>query len=134
MNPALSPDRIVLDLAVDLVNPLNAREHWRTRVRRAAVQRLDIVLSVLIRPGQGTALKANPSRPKRVLFEVWRPRRFDDDVVAAACKHLRDGLQDAKVIHHDGPKSGHEFVYAPMQVGPSRVRITVTPRRQAGLR
>lgn len=124
----VTPNRLVLDLpGLELVNPLNRREHWTARRKRAETHRETVCLATWreIRRLR-RSLAVGSTRPKRIVFECWRPRRFDDDAIPAALKHLRDGLQDAGLIHHDGPKSGHVFVYAPMQIGPPRVRITVT--------
>lgn len=43
------------------------------------------------------------------MARVWN--LFNDDGLRAALKPVRDGLMDARVIHSDGPRSGHGFVY-----------------------
>jgi hypothetical protein len=128
-----TPDRLVLDLpGLRLVNPLNAREHWATRAKRARAHRDAVANAVLaLRHRDRLVLAVPPARPKVIRFEVTQPRRFDDDAIPGAVKALRDGLQDCGVIDHDGPTSGHRFCYEPAAKGPPRVRITVTRRGPA---
>jgi hypothetical protein len=81
-------DEVLVRLPMRLVNGLNAREHWGARKRRAASQRGPVALSM--RPHLLTL-------PAPWAIQITRigPRRMDSDGLAAACKHVRDGVADA---------------------------------------
>jgi hypothetical protein len=97
-----------------LRNPLNsswgfwakharASKDWRTRTAQS------VLVSELMRRHRGTF---DPTAPKHVTFTAHTWNRWDsDEGVNAACKPLRDGLVDARVIHSDASDSGHSFSY-----------------------
>jgi hypothetical protein len=59
---------------------------------------------------------------------------WDDDNLPAAIKPVRDGLVDGRVIHADGPESGHTFVYRQVVDRARRgVEITVKPADAAAV-
>jgi hypothetical protein len=112
---------------VRLVNPLNAREHWARRWKRAARQRHLVALTVFQAIG-ARHFEAPPARPKRVHFTAYVGRLLDDDNLIAALKAIRDGLQDARLISGDAPNDGHVFTYEQRQGIPTAkqgVRISV---------
>jgi hypothetical protein len=112
-----------------LVSPLNVREHWSRRSRRAQRQR-EAVCAVLHQVlGERWSLEAPADRPKRVQFTAYVGRLLDDDNLVAALKSVRDGLQDAGVISGDSPREGHVFTYSQLDgqpIGTQGVRIRVT--------
>ena len=59
----------------------------------------------------------SPYDPKRVLFTIYGPSRFDDDNRALVASPCRDALQDALIIDSDG-NPAHSFFYA--QAAPTR--------------
>ncbi|HJY45834.1 MAG TPA: hypothetical protein VJ301_14525 [Propionibacteriaceae bacterium] len=93
-----------------LTNPLNAREHWSRRAKRAARQRSLVALTLFKALGT-RSLEVPPTRAKHVTFTAYVGRGFDDDNLQAALKSIRDGLMEAHVIHGDGPRHGHVFEY-----------------------
>ena len=102
------------------MNPLNVREHWATRAARARAQRRAVWAAmrwVRIWP-------FGPEYPKRITMHAHVWRLMDSDGLVAALKACRDGLIDAKVIHDDGPGSGHLFDPPTQEVN----------RRQLGVR
>lgn len=115
-----------------LVNPLNGSHgHWATSARRVKTHREATALAMwaaLRTPVEGTSWRivAPPERPKRVTFTLHVARRFDSDALPAICKPFRDELQALRLIHHDGPDSGHVFAYAQRVQKPTGVAITVT--------
>lgn len=54
---------------------------------------------------------AYAARPKQVRFLACTYNAVDDDNLRAMLKPCRDALKDARIIHDDGPTSGHVFVY-----------------------
>lgn len=97
-----------------LRNPLNSSwGHWAKHARASKDWRTRTAQEVLVecvmrRPRQ-TFL---PTAPKRITFTAHTWNRWDaDEGVNAACKPLRDGLVDARVIHSDAADSGHTFVF-----------------------
>jgi len=56
----------------------------------------------------------------------------DEEGVNAACKPLRDGLVDARVIHSDAADSGHVFSYAQI-VDRARRGVEITVELGEGL-
>lgn len=101
-----------------LRNPLNGSYgHWAKHARWARDWRERTHLAIFEAVAAGpeavfrAAQRMDPKAPKRVTFAALVPSRFDDDNLAACCKPLRDALKDAGLIHHDGPQSGHAFVY-----------------------
>lgn len=73
-----------------------------------------------------------PAAPKRITFAVltWNP--WDDDALPPACKPVRDGLVDARVIHGDAPADGHEFVYG-QRVSRARRGVEILIERRTGV-
>ena len=118
----LTRDSLTVFVATRLVNPTNERSHWAVRARRVKVQRETAAVSVhvaLSRLVTATSVYGSESdlwntpaeRPKYITFTAYVARKFDTDGLQAACKSIRDGLQDCGLIHSDGPDSGHIFEY-----------------------
>jgi hypothetical protein len=133
-----SPARLVADtltvfVATTLVNPTNAREHWSARSKRAGRQREAVALAVwaaLRTPRDHrivSHITAKPTTPKAITLVGYVARKFDDDGLQAAMKSVRDGLQDCRLIHSDGPDSGHVFEYAQV-VDKTRRGVEITVR------
>jgi hypothetical protein len=104
-------DLVELWIPIQLVNPLNERESWPVRAKRAARHRELVAMTFRQALPRRWSIEAEPSRPKRVEFLIFRGRALDDDALASACKSLRDGLIDARLINGDAPKDGHVFTY-----------------------
>jgi hypothetical protein len=124
-----------VELWVDtrLANPLNAREHWNVRAKRAARQRELVALTFLQALGARWHLEADPHRPKSVHFTAYVGRAFDDDGLISAMKSIRDGLMDSRLIGGDAPTDGHVFTYSQVTGIPSAkqgVRISVRLREE----
>jgi hypothetical protein len=119
---------LVVWVPTRLVNPTNEHGHWRLRAHRAKTQRAAIQASVLNAMGRPsfTHFAFTPDHiPKRITLTGHMARRLDPDNFVSACKTIVDGLRDAKVIHSDGPDSGHRFVYAQRVAKPTGVEIRV---------
>lgn len=104
---------LVLWLPGGLINPMNSTMFlWKHRrwARTRREQSAEVARVALLRDFVWRDVE--PAAPKRVEFLAIVPKRFDDDGLRAALKPSRDGLADARLIHHDGPKSGHLFLYA----------------------
>ena len=78
--------KVTVWLPIRTVSEMNARENWRTRAKRAKMQR-----------GMARCMCA---RYGAVLLRAIRlvrvsPRELDDDNLRASFKHIRDGVADA---------------------------------------
>lgn len=92
-------------------NPLNGSHgHWRVRAAWAKQWRQQTIYAADKAMGCAFHVESMDD-PRRITFTAHVARRFDDDNLAAICKPVRDGLQDAGIIHNDGPDCGHTFVY-----------------------
>lgn len=87
-------------LPLKTVNPLNKREHWAERMRRAKKEREIAYLATP--PGLKTPITVKLTR--------FGPRLMDDDGLSASFKAIRDGIAD-KVGVDDG-SSQIAFKYA----------------------
>jgi hypothetical protein len=121
---------LVVFVPTRLVNPTNVREHWSVRAKRAKVQRKACALTCTYRMvdalrSGNLGMLGHPENLKRITFTAHVTRKFDDDGLQSALKHIRDGLQDAGLIHSDGPDSGHVFTYAQRVAKPTGVEIRV---------
>jgi len=132
----LVADTLVVFVPCRLVNPLNGSHgHWSTsakRVRRHKEATYAVIWSALRNPqGAGRVLwriTAKPETPKRVAFVFHVARRFDPDALPAIAKPFLDALQapGVRLIHSDGPDSGHVVTYAQVTgYTPHGVEITV---------
>ncbi len=115
--------KIEFDIPVRIVSEANQREHWRTKAKRARMQR------------RGTDLYAfnNISRNNRddiqkhgaiIIFTRIAFQLMDDDNLAGAFKAVRDGVCDALDMN-DGPKSGLTFRYTQEQGPPKTYAVRV---------
>ena len=121
-------DLVELWIPTKLVNPLNEREHWNVRSKRAARQREMVAMTFLQALGRRWSIEADPSRPKRVDFLAYVGRELDSDGLQAACFNVRNGLIDARLIDGDAPKNLHIFTYRQVPGTPTAkqgVRISV---------
>lgn len=130
----VSEDLIRFFLPCVLVNPLNAREHWGTRAKRTKAHREAVALAIwtCFHDPHGRGSKwtvVNPRAPKAITFAANVARKFDDDGLVAACKALRDGLQDGGLIVSDAPDHGHVWTYTQEIQRPLGVLFTIEPRR-----
>lgn len=100
-------------LPVVTVNPLNAREHWSKRSRRAKSHRTDAGYLVL------AALRLEPIKADRWRVHLCRvaPRMMDShDGLRAALKNVVDGIADGLGYDDD---SLIEWEYS-QRTGPNR--------------
>jgi hypothetical protein len=121
-------DLVELWIPIRLVNPLNEREHWNVRAKRAARHREMVAMTFLQALGRRWSVEADPSRPKRVDFLAYLGREMDSDNLQAALKACRDGLIDSRLISGDAPTDGHMFTYRQVPGTPTAnrgVRISV---------
>ena len=108
--------------------------HWGPRAKRAR-QQIDAVCAAVLGTlrAHGMSLRASPTVPKSIEFVAYHPPpAFDEpDGLAAATKHVRDGLRHAGIIANDAPQDGHVFAYAQVLTKAHRgvlVTITLRPR------
>lgn len=80
-----------LELRLKTVNPLNKREHWATRAKRAKNERYVTGMWLKVR----SAFTPFPALPATVTLTRLAPRVMDSDGLAASFKAVRDGVQDA---------------------------------------
>lgn len=120
---------LVLWLPGQILNPLNVgawglhkHRRWAKARREQASEHARVAM---LRSPAWRAV--DPAAPKRVEFFAVVAKSFDGDGLQAALKPTRDGLADARLIHHDGPKSGHAFVYDQRgtRKEPPGVRVTI---------
>lgn len=116
-----------------LRNPLNGSwgfwhkharlaKDWRTRTAQA------VLVEGILR-NRGIIQPFHPTAPKLVTFTAHTWNHWDDDEgINAACKPIRDGLVDARLLHSDAADSGHVFVYKQVMDRARRgVEITIEP-------
>jgi len=115
-------------------NPLNgswghwAKHHrWATTWRDRTAQYLFVLRTSGQLRGPGYGASYDMRRPKRITLCAQVGRRMDNqDNLRAALKPIVDGLVDARVIHSDGPTSGHVIEYLQLVNRRERgVRVTV---------
>jgi hypothetical protein len=87
--------------------------HWAPEAHRRRVRRLATALEVRSQLLHLRELHLDPRAPKRIRFCAHVGRLMDLDNLDT--KPYLDGLRDAKVIHDDGPQTGH-VIEAPTQV------------------
>jgi hypothetical protein len=80
---------LVIETGIRTVNALNVREHPQARARRARAERGYAHMWVLANRDKLPAL------PMTVTLTRLGPRTLDTDGLAAALKHVRDGIADA---------------------------------------
>lgn len=86
-------------LPIRTVSDPNIRWHWAGRSRLARDQRW--VAAVLVRAAL-TGRRIVP--PLRIVLARRGPGRMDDDNLAGALKHVRDGVADALGIDDGDPR------------------------------
>ena len=133
----LVADTLTVFIATRLVNPTNARPaHWSQRSSPAKRQREAVATTVwaeLRDPRRGVYwhITATARSPKAITLTAYVARKFDDDGLQAACKSIRDGLQDCGLIQSDGPDSGHVFEYHQV-IDRTRRGVAITVRLREG--
>ena len=115
---AICEGRLVAWVPGRLRNPLNRgkgehwgkaareRKQWRERTRLCCAEAMQ---RAKITPGMHEGGVWHPGYHKLVVITAYVWNLYDEDGLAAALKSVVDGLKDAKLIHDDGPKSGHTF-------------------------
>jgi hypothetical protein len=74
----------------------NAKGHWRPKAERAKKQRSDTFFHThAVAMSLRTRLKSGTIRRIEVTLTRISPRELDDDNLASALKHVRDGVADA---------------------------------------
>lgn len=112
---------VVTTLDIQTVNPLNRRDHWAAKAKRAEYER-NLASTHL-------AYRTRPPLP--VLVTLTRiGRQMDDEGVVASFKSIRDGVADAYGTD-DSPSSPIKFEYA-QERGPYSVRIKIEPLAAGG--
>lgn len=125
-------------IAGRLENPKSQHWHWSRHRKWAAGWR---EATAYLCKGM---VDGPPEAPKRITFTAYVRRRFDQqDGLRVALSPILDGLQVAKaavvrggnvikhaqpgagVIHHDGPKCGHEILYSPQVVDRHREGVKI---------
>lgn len=119
---------ITVTIPLKTVTESNAKEHWRTKARRAKGQRDASGLTIAAELHQ-CGLRDGKSRlPLTVLLTRLAPGTLDDDNNVSAAKHVRDGVADALGIDDRDPRV--TWLYAQEKAKGYAVRITIT-RREA---
>ena len=77
-----------VELPIRTVSEKNAREHWATKARRTAKQRID-TLAGLLATGW-----PRPSLPLVITLTRIGPRKLDTDNLERALSGVRDGIAD----------------------------------------
>ena len=118
----MTPSSYSTVLPLRLVNPTNERGHWGKDAARARKQ----VSRVVVRMANAMHRGLVPQKPWRVtltrLFPA-RARPMDEDNLAAACKHVQDGV--AKSLGVDDGSKAYSWVYAQERADEYGVRITI---------
>jgi hypothetical protein len=78
---------VTVTIPIHTVSEANAHTHWRVRQKRAKQQRSTV--QVVLR-----ATATPPALPCSVTLTRIAPRALDDDNLAGALKHVRDGVAD----------------------------------------
>ena len=112
---AICEGRLVAWVPGHLRNPLNGnRVHWSVaaKERKGWRQRtmlccMDAMRRAGIKPGREDGGIWHPKWPKLIVLTAYVWNLYDEDGLAASLKSVVDGLVDAKLIHDDGPTSGH---------------------------
>ena len=84
--------RLSVILPVKTVSEANAHTHWRLRQKRAKLQRYaayTLVKAEAVREG------GLPALPAIITMTRLSAGKLDDDNLAGAMKHVRDGIADA---------------------------------------
>ena len=90
---------------MQLVNPLNTREHWGKRSRRAKAQRAAACMAF-----RSYANGRKVPLPAVIMLTRISPRKFDDhDALPASLKHVVDGVCDAIGIDDGDPQIGFAY-------------------------
>lgn len=134
----LAPDHLTFFVYTKLVNELNAREHWGARKRRAQDQRDATATAVYAAlhsdPTRRWTIESDPAQPKAVTLVAHVFNLFDShDGLRAACKHVVDGLADARLIQDDADRHGHSFAYEQL-IDRQRLGVLVTVRLRESAR
>lgn len=115
---------MTLDIKIDglrVYNRLNAREHWRSRARRAKRERADVrtVIGHQVSPTLA---------PLVVTLTRIAPRPFDDDGLAASFKAIRDEIA-ALLGRDDNPKAGITWRYEQTRGRPREYAVRIRIER-----
>jgi hypothetical protein len=91
--------------ALDTETESNAKGHWRPKAERAKKQRTTAffhahVIAIRLR----TRLKTGTLDRIDVTLTRISPRELDDDNLASAMKHVRDGVADALGVDDRDPR------------------------------
>jgi hypothetical protein len=82
---------LVIELPLETISELNAREHWRAKANRVKKQRQDAHMLCLI-SGKGFVVPKNATLD--IMLTRLAPRKLDSDNLASAFKAIRDGIAD----------------------------------------
>lgn len=96
---AESPPSLRVEVALELRSEANQRGHWARKASRAALQREAVKAALTVWPARGDVLRLRQAladgRTVVVGLTLRRPRPYDDDNRAGACKAPRDALAKA---------------------------------------
>ena len=93
---------IRLSVPIQMPNPLNAREHWGAKARRAKSHRLAVYAAAKL-AGVLEDIRLVPL-PATVTITKVGPRRLDDDGATASAKHVRDEIAQLLGIDDGDPE------------------------------
>lgn len=111
-------------LPIQTVNPLNRRDHWAAKAKRASQER-----TVTHATLWG---KRPPTLPATVTLTRLAPRVMDTDGLAASFKAIRDGVQDAYAV--DDGSELFRWRYRQEHAKRYAVRIEIVARKTGGAR
>lgn len=111
---------IAFTVPVRTVSEANAHQHWRERQRRAKEHRH--TASWMARAALAKAVSI--VWPAKVTMTRVSPRELDDDNLAGALKHVRDGIADALGMNDRDPRI-HWAVAQRQDSGGYSVEVTI---------
>lgn len=121
---------IALTIPLRLVSEANAHEHWRSRQKRAKVQRHSAMIHVraaLLAQLASLKLDIHLMAADRYLVSITRvaPRTLDTDNNVGSAKHCRDGIADALGIDDRSPSIDWRYGQRKPEAGEPKYGVDV---------
>lgn len=114
------PGRIVLLLPILIESEQNRRDHWRTKARRVAEQKAEVLIEWRRLIG-----KSNVTFPATVKLTRYGVRLLDSDNLAGGFKAVRDALAHLLGIDDGDPRITWHYAQAVSDVRIYKVEIEV---------
>jgi hypothetical protein len=114
--------------ALETETESNAKGHWRPKAERAKKQReASFFHTHAIAMNLRTRLKSGALQRIAVTLTRISPRELDDDNLASALKHVRDGVADALGVDDRDPRVTWRTAQASSGPQTRAVRIDLEP-------